>query len=511
MSLRKLMATVTVAVTLPVLADSPLSPDQIRALTDSRTIAAITLFRSYLSLPNDAHFPDTHIEPLLIWLEQEFSKRGFDVSRIETAGSPLLLAERRSPGAEKTALIYLQADGQPVDSGAWFQESAWEPVLKRPDPAGPGGFSIIPWSSLESGIDPDWRIFARSASDSKGPNIQFLMAIENLDAAGIAPDFNLKVIIDTEEELGSPNLAAALEVNRDRLAADMLLIFDGPPHASGEPTVVFGARGTALLTLTTYGPRVPQHSGHYGNYAPNPGYHLARILASMKSPDGLVTIPGYYEGIEINDEVQAILDAVPDNEAAVNDHLAIKQPDAVGDSLQMAVQYPSLNYRGLSSGWVGEQARTIVPATATAEIDIRLVPESDPHRLIGLIAEHIEALGYVVLDHEPSREERMTHDRIVTMISRVLYAAFRTDFDSEPGTLAVGAMRHLFGKDPIRIRTSGGSIPIAPFVDTLGVPAVLIPSVNIDNNQHAPNENLRLGNFIEGISIVTAVLAEQLP
>ena len=490
-------------------ADNSLSRDKIISLTDARTMEAIELYRDYLSVPNDAHYPEKHIKPLIAWLKREFGKRGFEVSEIATKGSPLVFAERKHPGASKTVLVYLQSDGQPVDNSAWFQDSAYAPVLKKPDSAGKGGFSIIPWSSLKAGINPDWRIFARSASDSKGPNIQFLMAMDNLKDAGVTPDFNLKVIIDTEEELGSPNLPAAVEANREKLAADMLLIFDGPPHASGEPTVVFGARGIALLTLKTYGPRVPQHSGHYGNYAPNPGFHLSRILASMKDADGRVTIPGYYDGITISDDVRAILDAVPDNEEAVKEHLSISKPDSVGESLQLSVQYPSLNYRGISSAWVGSQARTIVPATATAEIDIRLVKESDPERLIDFIKKHIEGMAYTVLDHEPTAEERKKYTRIVTMTSRIAYAAFRTDFDSEPGHLAVGAMRHFYGKDPIRIRTAGGSIPISPFVDTLGVPAVLVPSVNIDNNQHSPNENLRLGHFIEGISILTAVLAQR--
>lgn len=149
--------------------------------------------------------------------------------------------------------------------------------------------------------------------------------------------------------------------NREALAADMLLIFDGPPHRSGKPTLTFGARGISLVTITAYGPRVPQHSGHFGNYAPNPAFHLSRILASMKSEDGRVLIPGYYDGIEVSDEVREILAAVPDNEAAIRDKIGFKTPDAVAESLQLAVQYPSLNIRGMNSAWIGKQARTIVP------------------------------------------------------------------------------------------------------------------------------------------------------
>ncbi len=487
--------------------EHPLSVEQIKKLTADRSYSALSLYREYLSLPNDANFPED-IERMAVWLEQQFGQRGFSVTRIDTPGSPLLLAERPSAGAQKTALVYLQADGQPVDPAAWDQPHPFTPVMKTLD--GSGNWQIIPWPPEDVELWPDWRVFARAASDSKGPNIQFLAAIDNLDQAGVTPEFNLKVVIDLEEELGSPNLPPAVEANRELLAADMLLIFDGPPHASNQPTLVFGARGIATVTLTTYGPKVPQHSGHYGNYIPNPGFHLAHILSSLKSPDGRVLIPGFYDGVSISDEVKAILDQVPDDEAAIRRQLGVKQADRVAGTLQQSLQYPSLNIRGLGSAWIGQQARTVIPATATAEIDIRLVRESDPEYLLQLLREHIQAQGYTILDHAPSDLERQQHARLVSFDSTVNYAAFRTDFDSVPGRLTTAALNHLFGEDPIRIRTAGGSIPISPFVDTLGVPAVSVPTVNIDNNQHSPNENLRLGNFIEGISIITAVLAQPL-
>jgi len=485
----------------------PLSVERIKALTDARTHQALDLYREYLAIPNDANFADD-IETLAIWLEQQFTQRGFTLSRINTPGSPLLLAERSAADVDKTALVYLQADGQPVDPSAWDQADPFTPVMKKP--AGNNTWQSIAWPSKNDQLDADWRVFARSASDSKGPNIQFLSAMDNLAEAGVQPDFNLKVIIDLEEELGSPNLPAAVTANRELLAADMLLIFDGPPHASNQPTLVFGARGIATVTLTTYGPKVPQHSGHYGNYIPNPGFHLAHILSSLKSPNGKVLIPGFYDGIQISDDVNAILAQVPDDEVAIRDQIGVKQADQVAPNLQAALQYPSLNIRGLGSAWIGQQARTIIPATATAEIDIRLVKESNPERLLNLFKEHIESLGYTLLDAPPTDQQRQQHDLIASFTSNVNYAAFRTEFDATPGRLATAALRHLFGHDPIRIRTAGGSIPISPFVDTLGVPAVSIPTVNIDNNQHSPNENLRLGNFIEGISIITAVLAQPL-
>jgi acetylornithine deacetylase/succinyl-diaminopimelate desuccinylase-like protein len=481
------------------------SPAAIRAAVEARTPAALELYRELLTYPNDAHHPDD-IAVLLEWLDAAFRDRGFRTSTLPTPGSDLLLAERDFPGATRTVLVYLQADGQPVDPSRWEQESPWIPVLKRRTAA--GGWEIIPWERLSGERDPDWRIFARSASDSKGPVAQFLSALDVLAGLDAAPDYNLRVIVDTEEEMGSPNLPAAVREFRDRLAADMLVIFDGPPHASGAPTLTFGARGIARFTLTTHGPRVPQHSGHYGNFAPNPAMRLARILASMEDEHGRVTIPGWNDGVELDDATRAILAGVPDDEPRIMREMGIATCDSVGGSLQEALQYPSLNIRGMQSAWIGAQARTIIPSMATAEVDIRLVRETDGERLLSLVRHHVESLGYHLIDREPTEDERLRHPFLATFTGDVSYAAFRTDFDSEPGRWLTRALTRLNGAEPIRIRTGGGSIPISPFVETLGIPAVIVPTVNPDNNQHSPNENLRVGSFIDGIATMVAVLAE---
>ena len=483
----------------------PAPVETIRQLTRDHIRPAIALYREFLSLPNDANYPDDILR-MVDWMEGAFGDRGFDTTRIATDGSPLLLAERHRSDDAKTVLVYLQSDGQPVDPAAWFQEDPYTPVLKVA--GGEQGFERIPWDILETAYDPDWRVFARSAADSKGPMTQFLVAVELLDRSGFEPDYNLKVIIDTEEEMGSPNLPEAVLENRELLAADLLLIFDGPPHPSNAPTVGFGARGIVTVTLVTHGPNFPQHSGHYGNFVPNPAFHLARILSSMKSADGVVTIPGFYDGIEIDESTRRILDAVPDDEEQILADMGLIRSDAVASTLQEAIQYPSLNIRGMSSGWVGKESRTIIPSTAVAEIDIRLVKESDHEYLLDLVRTHISEMGYHVIDHIPDEEERLAHSDIVTFTHEFSYNAYRSDFDAAAGRMARAGMRHLYGEEPILIRTSGGSVPISPFVETLGVPAAKVPTVNIDNNQHSPNENIRLGNFIEGIAILMAVLSQ---
>jgi len=482
------------------------SPGQLRTMAGDYSPEAISLFREFLALPNDANHP-AEIAAQNGWVLRAFEARGFDVQLLPTAGSPSVYAERLSEGATKTVLVYLQADGQPVDPSAWDQATPFEAVLKAQSPDD-GAWQTIDWDLTHIRLNPDWRIFARSASDSKGPMTQFLIAVELLTELKMNLGYNLKVLIDTEEELGSPNLADAVRAHSELLAADMLLIFDGPPHASNGPTVSLGARGIATVTLTAYGPEVAQHSGHYGNFMPNPALALSQILASMKDRDGVVTIEGFYEGVELDEATRAVLAAVPDDEDEILASVGLTRSDKVAETLQQAIQYPSLNIRGLSAGWTGKASRTIIPPEAVAEIDIRLVMESDPDRLIGLVQDHVAGLGYTVLDHAPSDEERLEYDRIVSMTHSVSYGAFRSDPDSAPALMARAGMRHLYGEEPILIRTMGGSIPIAPIIEALGVPAASVPTVNIDNNQHSPNENIRVGNFIEGIAILMAVLQE---
>ncbi len=463
-------------------------------------------FRDLLSIPNDAHFPE-HVENNLLWCESAFAQRGFILQRLQTEGPSLLLAERRTAQSDaKTVLIYLQIDGQPVDPQYWFQDDPYVSVLKEMEDD--GGWEIIPWNNIKNGLNRDWRIFARSASDAKGPVSMFLAAIDALAAIKKEPAFHMKVIMDFEEELGSPHLPGAVSRYREALKADMLVIFDGPMHLSNLPTLSFGARGISTITLTVFGPTFPQHSGHYGNYVPNPALRLCQLIGGMKDEQGRVTIPGFYDGVVIDDATTAILGQVPDDPLYMRAKLGIGRPDSVANSYQESLQYPSFNVRGISAGWVGDQVRTIIPASAIAEIDIRLVVESDPERLIGLVHQYIAERGYLILDRAPTLQERMTHDKICSFVSETSYRAFRTEYDSEVGLWLYRTLRDAYDQDPVRIRTEGGSIPISPFVTTLNIPAVAVPTVNRDNNQHSPNENLRLGNYVDGIKTMLAIFLQ---
>lgn len=477
------------------------------AIATRHAIASLREFYELLSIPNDAHFPND-IEKNVQWCESAFTKRGFTTQRLQTSTVPLLLAERKVKNAKKTILIYLQIDGQPVKASQWQQESPWKPTLK--ELGSDGKWNSISYEQLYEKHNPDWRIFARSTSDAKGPAVAYLASLDALKELKAEPNFNMKVIMDFEEELGSPHLPEAVTKYKNELAADWFIIFDGPRHVSNEPTLSFGARGICEITLTTFGPRVPVHSGNYGNYTPNPALRLSKLLASMKDDDGRVTLPGFYDGVVLTEEEKKILQQVPDDEKEIKKFLGIAAADKVGDNFQESLQYPTLNIRGMDALFVGSESRTLIPATATAEIDIRLVPSSNAARLIGLVRQHVESQGYFIVEKEPTEEKRMKYPKIAAFHSNFSYAAFQTPFDSPCGVWLSKAMVKAFGKEPIKIRTAGGSIPISPFVVTLGIPAVAIPTVNADNNQHAENENIRVGNYIDAVKTFLAILTEKI-
>ena len=482
-----------------------ITKDQIEKFAIDQDQKLFQEFYDFLSLPNDANIPDQLIANIE-WCERSFKKRGFKTQPLKTDRLPLILAEKRFNRNYPTVLFYVQVDGQPVDPTKWFQKDPFLPVLKSMNSK--GEWQEIPWDNLKKDYDEDWRVFARSASDAKAPINSFLIALDIMDEQNLEPNYNIKVIMDMEEEMGSPNLPNAVKKYRKKLKADRLVILDGPRHPSNEPTLTFGARGIATIQLKVHGPKYPQHSGHYGNYVPNPAIRLSQIIASMKNQDGIVTINGFYDGIEISDKARKIMAQVPDDENEIRRSIGISEIDKVADNYQESIQYPSLNVRGLKSGWVEKEVRTIIPSFALAEIDVRLVKETDPNRLIGLIKEHIQKQGYHIIKKDPSDVERMKYGRLITFKSKISYTAFRTPIDSPIGDWLSSAIRNGFEMEPIIKRTSGGSVPISPFVNTLGVPAVTVPTVNPDNNQHSPNENIRVGNLIESVRTHLAILAQ---
>ncbi|MCB0685186.1 MAG: M20/M25/M40 family metallo-hydrolase [Saprospiraceae bacterium] len=473
----------------------------------SELLSAIANLKEFVAVPNNG-LNKADIDRNIEWLSSELEKRGLKTQILPTDGNPLLFAEKIYDADLPTLLFYTHLDGQPVDPRKWQQENPYAAVLKQQDEE--GNWETISWDQLTEPVNPEWRIFGRSAADDKAPIIAFLFALDRLHREGKSGAHNIKMIVDGEEEMGSPSLSDAVDQYKHLLKADAMIINDGPTHISGDPTLIFGCRGIMTLDMTVYGPVVPQHSGHYGNYAPNPIFRLSHLLSSMKNEDGQVTIDGFYDGINITSEEQEIMSAVPDNPKQINELLQIAEPEKVGKNYQEALQYTSFNARGILSGWVGSQARTIVPDYATVAIDIRLVPENDPARLLDLIKRHIEKQGYFIVDQEPTREERLSHSKIVFVHSSRSTLAFRTPMQSPVGNWLSAALAEKFGQEPIKIRMMGGTVPITDFVTKLNVPAVIVPMVNADNNQHSPNENMRIGHLQKAIDIYETLLTTPL-
>lgn len=435
-----------------------------------------------------------------------FRKRGFEASLLETAGNPLVFAERKSKDAKRTLLLYAHYDGQPFDLKLWKQESPFKPILR--DGRLENGARELGDFAGHKGFEADWRVYARSASDDTSPIVAVLAAVDALSASGLDPTSNLKVILDGEEEAGSASLPAAIEAHKDKLSSDLLLILDGPVHPSEKPTLVYGARGILTVELTVFGPKFSLHSGHYGNWVPNPALRLTQLLASMKDAEGRTVVKGYYDGISFTAEDRAAMAAVPDDLRGLEKVFGIADVDKVGETLQEALQYPSLNIRGLRSAYVGSESRTVIPDKAIAAIDMRLVKETTSDATYERFVAHVRSQGWHVVAEDPDDATRAAHPKIVKVV-RVEGGseAYRTDLGDPHAKTLFEALSRGMGEAPVRLRTSGGTVPIEPFVRILGVPAVSVPIVNYDNNQHGENENVRLGHFFRGISILAIALS----
>ena len=463
----------------------------------------------FLAIPNVAS--DTpNIQKNAERLVQMLEARGIETHLLPITGrGPVVFGKLNAPEATRTVIFYAHYDGQPVDAKAWTDGAPFEPVL-RSDAIEAGG-KRIPFP--ENGGRPatykdDWRIYARSASDDKSPIVALLAALDALRAKQIPLHVNLKVVLEGEEEAGSTNLQHTLELHKNLLGGDLLITADGPVHQSGRQLVFFGNRGDIGLDITVYGPVRALHSGHYGNWAPNPAMELARLLAAMKDANGRVLIPGYYDDVVALSELEKkALDEMPANDADLEKELGIAKPEGNGKKLVELLQEPSLNIRGLQSAYVGDHAQNVVPDKAEASIDARLVKGEDPKAKSEQIVAFIRKQGYYVIDREPTIEERREYSLIAKVVDEGGYRASRTAMDLPVSKALVKVVKEASAGDAVIAPTLGGSVPTYIFED-LGLPWIGVPIVNYDNHQHSSDENLRLGNLWRGMEIYGAILAD---
>lgn len=461
----------------------------------------------FLAIPNVASDTE-NIQKNAAHLVEMLEARGIETHLLPISGrGPVVFGKLNAPEAKRTVIFYAHYDGQPVDPAAWTDGKPFEPVL-RSDAIEAGGKRIPLPARGPGAYNDNWRIYARSSSDDKSPIVALLAAIDALRAQRIPLGVNLKVIFEGEEEAGSGNLERTLQLHKNLLGGDLLITADGPVHQSGRPLVFFGNRGHIGLDVTVYGPVRALHSGHYGNWAPNPAMELSRLLASMRDESGRVLIDGFYDDVAPLSAIEKkALTEMPDNDSELRHELGIAKPEGGGKKLVELINEPSLNIRGLRSAYVGERAQNVVPEKAEASIDARLVKSEDPQKKFEQIAAFIRKQGFYVIDHEPTMEERRAHTRIAKIVDEGGYRASRTAMDLPVSKALVQVVQDATGGNTVVAPTLGGSVPMYIFED-LGLPWIGVPIVNYDNHQHSSDENLRLGQFWRGIEEYGAILAD---
>lgn len=461
-------------------------------------------FKTLLSMPNVAYdLPNININAEHI--KAELDKRGVETKLLRMIGTPpIVYGYYPVEGAERTLAFYVHYDGQPVDKTQWTNDP-WTPTYYS-SAIEEGGVPItFPIASDQ--IREKNRIYARSAGDDKAPIITILTALDIIKTNNLAVTSNLVFFFEGQEEAGSMQLQQYLNDNRELVdEIDLWMFCDGPVHQSRRPQLVFGVRGVTGMEITVYGPNRPLHSGHYGNWAPVPGQLLAELLASMKDAEGNVTIDGFYDDVEpLSKLEQKALSNVPDIDKDLQQELGINNPEGT-ESYNERLLRPSLTIKGLSSGNTGKLARNVVPATATASIGMRLVKGCDPEKQKDLVEAHIRKQGFHIVREEPDQETRLKYPKIALVTRSGGYPAARTSMDLPIIQTVIERSKVVAGKDLILLPTLGGSLPLYLFTDELQKPAIIVPIANHDSNQHAADENIRIGNLWYGIRLMSALM-----
>ena len=481
---------------------------QIREHRIKNEQSIINEYVSFLSIPNVAS--DTiNIQKNAALIMDMMRKRGIDkvqlLSPYTKGAPPAVYGEIMVPDAKNTLIFYAHYDGQPVNASQWAK--GLDPFIPKLYSGSLSTGQPISFP-LSGSYDPQWRIYARGASDDKAGVAAILNAYEAIIKSGLRLNSNIKFFFEGEEEAGSPHLKEILQKYSSMLQSDLWIICDGPVHQSGKKLIAFGVRGDTHLDLTVYGSKRPLHSGHYGNWAPNPAMMLAKLLASMKDENGRVTIKGFYDDVQplTPEEIKALKQVPPVDEQMKNE-LGIIETEIKGKSLVESINLPSLNINGFNSANVGKLASNVIPTTATAVLDLRLVLGNDWKRQQQKVIDHIRRKGYTVIDHDPTDEERKKHPRLIKIIGGTdSYNAQRTPMWLPVTKKVIEAVKSTTKEQVVLMPTLGGSLPLFVFEKYLKAKTITIPIANHDNNQHAENENIRLQNFWNGIETMAALM-----
>ncbi|HEV8285829.1 MAG TPA: M20/M25/M40 family metallo-hydrolase [Chitinophagaceae bacterium] len=464
-------------------------------------------FISFLKIPNVA--TDTlNIRKNADFLSRLMNEKGISNVQLLEANDknvpPVVYGEIKVHGAAKTVIFYAHYDGQPVNPSLWAKGlHPFQPQLVD----GRIDENAAIQTSLNFPLNNEWRIYARGASDDKGGVMAILTAFTAIKESGIKFPYNIKFFFEGEEEQGSNHLQQILEKYKSLFQSDIWIICDGPVHQSGYKQVVFGARGDAHLTLKVYGPKNPLHSGHYGNWVPNPVMILSKLLASMKDDNGMVAVKGFYDDvIPLSSTEKQALTNIPEVDKDLKKKIGFAKEEMTGKKLIEIVNLPSLNINGIESSNVGTIQANVIPTSATAVIDLRLVLGNDWKRQQQKVIDHIIKQGFYVTENEPTDEERSKYEKIVQIKKGMGNNAQRTSMDWPIAKSVVAAIQQTT-KDPVlKVPTLGGSLPVEDLVKVLNAKFLIVPIANPDNNQHAENENIRIKNFWDGIDMMAATM-----
>ncbi|MFN8060736.1 MAG: M20/M25/M40 family metallo-hydrolase [Vicinamibacterales bacterium] len=433
-------------------------------------------------------------------LADRFRQRGFRVEMTSGPGSPVVFASLDAASARGTIAFYIHYDGQPVDPKEWTKCGPFAPCVHGA--SGPVALDAA------TRLDPQWRVYGRSASDDKAPIVALLNAVDALKAAAGGPAWNLRVVLDGEEEAGSANFRAFVAARGDVLRGSLAITLDGPRHPSGRPTVYFGVRGGAGVTVTVFGAKTDLHSGNYGNWAPDPSMRLARLLASMKDDNGRVLVDHFYDDVTpLTATEERALASMPNVEDMLKRDFGVARPERPEERLERKLNQPTLSILAMESGGgLHVPGRSAIPGSAAARIEMRMVNGLDPKKQNQLVVAHIRKQGYeVVLNRDPTDEERRTFPLLARVDERGGGRASRVSMDDSMAEAVVTALTR-DGVPPVQLPTLGGGMPFGEFSELLKMPTVGVSLVNHDNNQHGPDENLRLQNLWEGVEMLAALM-----
>lgn len=453
-------------------------------------------FQDFLAIPNVA--TDTaNIQKNADALVQMLKKRGLETQTLKVENAPpAVLASLPADPAKRTVIFYAHYDGQPVNKADW-KEDPWTPTLAARN--GTTGNASVD--------DPETRIYARSSGDDKNSIMELLTALDALQAAHIPSSVNIKFLFEGEEEQGSPHLAEILSRFAPSLQSDLWIICDGPDNQNGDPQLVFGSRGVVTVQITAFGPNRPLHSGHYGNWAPNPIVEIAQLIARLRSADAEITIPHFYDPVRPPTAAeQTALKNVPNVDLQLRAELALGRIEGHG-TLAEQIMKPGLNLDRIEGGGSGPNPANAIPSSATAYIDFRLVPNQTPDIVKQQLESYLRSMGYFLVNKPPAAQERLQHERLLQVAWGAGYPPQRTPIDAPVSQAFIAAARTVTGNSLVLLPTLGGSTPSFLFERQFQKPVIGLPTANYDDNQHAANENLRLKNLWDGIALFAGIYA----